>query len=464
MKRIKYYLATLTVCVLLFSSCSSSFFDINKDPNHPTEATPSLVLPSAVAGSAYVMGGYYMALGGFWSQQYAEAPSASQWAEWETYNLTESDFDRQFRSLYTDALYDYEYTRTSAAASSNWTYYSIATLMQAYTFQVLADLYDQIPFTEALQGTKFPQPHYVSGSVVYDSLLVRIDDAMSKDFTISTSQKTGNSDPVFNGDMSSWQQFANTLKLKIYLRYAKTNPTKYATAIKALLADNNFLNKDAAFSAFKAQETGYNPFFNTFMDRLAGNVVANNTLTNFLSNTGDPRLQKLFMPSVTGANYNGVATGASKSLSGQTINNYATPAMTGLSPVYFFSKEEVQFLIAEAQDRYGTAAAAQTAFTAGVQASFTSLGLSASNASLYTYNGLQSIMEQKWVAATNKNAIEAFFDFNRTGYPNFFTKSLTSILNGTNRPKRLFFPSSERQTNANTPAKVALDVPVWWAK
>jgi len=68
------------------------------------------------------------------------------------------------------------------------------------------------------------------------------------------------------------------------------------------------------------------------------------------------------------------------------------------------------------------------------------------------------------LASTNKRAIEAFFDFNRTGYPNFFSKSLTSIYNGTERPQRLFFPDSERKTNANTPAKVALTEKVWWAK
>jgi hypothetical protein len=86
----------------------------------------------------------------------------------------------------------------------------------------------------------------------------------------------------------------------------------------------------------------------------------------------------------------------------------------------------------------------------------------AADAKTYPYNGLKSIMEQKWVAAANKRGIESFFDFNRTGYPDFFSKSLTSVLNGTDRPKRLFFPDSERKSNSNTPAKVALNVKVWW--
>ena len=170
----------------------------------------------------------------------------------------------------------------------------------------------------------------------------------------------------------------------------------------------------------------------------------------------------MFVASVTGSAYKGIATGDNKNHSTETIKNYATPNVTSTSPVYFFSKEEVLFLIAEAQQRYGTASAAQTAFNSAINASLASFGLAA-GAVTYPYNGIQSIMEQKWIAQTNKNGIEAFFDYNRTGYPNFLSTSITSVLNGTDRPKRLFFPTSERNSNANTPAKVALTVPVWWA-
>lgn len=463
MKRIKYFIATLAASVLLLSSCSESFFDINVDPNNPAEATPALVLPSGISGSAYVFGGYYQALGAFWSQQYAQSPAASQWAEWESYNLTEDDFNRQFTLLYAGALYDYEYVRQNASETGNWKYYAISTLMQAYTYQVLVDLYDKVPFTEALKGDKILQPKYDDGRVVYDSLLARIDVAMSKDFAISSAQNPGSSDLIFGGDMAKWQKFANTLKLKIYLRYVNIDANLHKAKIEALLADNNFLTSDdAAFKAFKAEQTGYNPFFNTFVDRLGGNVIANTTLMGYLNDNTDPRKEKVFKASETGSSYASVVAGASQTATG-TIKNYATPNVANIAPVYFFTKEEALFLVAEAQERYGTSAAATAAFNAGVSASLTSNGLAA-DAITYPYNGLKSIMEQKWVAATNKRSIEAFFDYNRTGYPDFFTKSITSVLNGDDRPKRLFFPASERKSNTNTPAKVAITEKVWWGK
>ncbi|NWJ49390.1 MAG: SusD/RagB family nutrient-binding outer membrane lipoprotein [Bacteroidetes bacterium] len=464
MKRLKYNLAILVAGILMLSSCKDNFYDINVNPNNPSKATPALVLPSGLASTAFVMGGYYQALGGFWTQQYAEAPAASQWADWESYNLTEDDFDgRQFSTLYAGPLYDYEYVRKSASTSGNWSFYAISTLMQAYTFQVLADLYDKIPFTEALKGVTTIQPHYDNGSVVYDSLLARIDGAMAKDFTASSSKNPGASDVVFQGDMTKWQKFANTLKLKMYLRYVNVDPNKYKTQIQALLAANNFLTTDATFASFKAEQTGYNPFFNTFIDGLPGNVIANKTMVDFLTNASDPRLAKIYNASVNGTKYLGLATGDSKNHSNQSIKDYSTPNVGNVSPVYFFSKEETLFLIAEAQARYGNASDAQNTFNAAVNASLLSLGLTA-NAVTYPYNGIQSIMEQKWIASTNKRSLEAFFDYNRTGYPDFFTRSITSILNGNDRPKRLFFPASERKSNANTPAKVALTEKVWWGK
>jgi len=462
MKRIKYYIATLFISVMLLPGCSDSFFDINVDPNNPADVTPALSLPSGISGSAYVLGGYYLALGGYWSQQYAQAPAASQWLEWENYNLTEDDFNRQFTILYAGALNDYEYVRKNTSKTADWKYYSIATLMQAYTFQVLADLYDKVPFTEALKGSENLQPKYDNGELIYDSLIARIDNAISKDFSLSSVQAPGAEDLVFAGNMNKWTQFANTLKLKIYLRYVNKDPNKFKTQILALLTANNFLAEDAKITSFKAEQTGYNPFYNTFVDRLTGNINANKNLMDSLTVNNDPRKTKIFNASATGANYNAIVTGDSKNLSGKTIKDYATPNVGTVSPVYFFTKEEVLFLIAEAQARYGTPAAAETAYKSAVSASLVSLGLAA-DAIVYPYNGIKSIIVQKWIASTNKNNIEAFFDYNRTGYPSM-SESLTSTFNVGQRPKRLFFPDNERKTNPNTPAKVALYTPVWWAK
>jgi hypothetical protein len=462
MKRIKYYLSAVVLGALTLNSCSDSIYDINVDPNNPTTVVDTLVLPAALAQNAFVFGGYYQHLGAYWTQQYAQAPAASQWADLETYNLNNADYDRQFTTMYNGALIDYQYIRDYSAKKGNWSFYAIATLMQAYSFQVMADLYDQIPFREALQGNAFLQPHYDGGALIYDSLLVRIDDAMSKDFDALTVLAPGNNDLIFKGNMNSWAQFANTLKLKMYLRYVNVDPTKYTAEIQALLAENNFLTTDAAFSAFTSGINKANPFWNTFIDRLAGNVVLNNTLGDTLKALSDPRLALMFKASETGSTMNGMNTGTSLTVTG-TYKNFAMPAISATYPVYFFTAEESYFLQAEAEARYGSALKAQTLYENGVKKSLTRYGLAA-NAFTYPYNGVKSIIEQKWVASVNKTSIEAYFDLNRTGYPSFMRQSTTSVLLPGERPLRLFFPQSEKRTNANTPAQVALTTKVWWGK
>ena len=50
------------------------------------------------------------------------------------------------------------------------------------------------------------------------------------------------------------------------------------------------------------------------------------------------------------------------------------------------------------------------------------------------------------------------------GYvPGELTYSVTGTT-GTTFPKRLIFPDRTRRVNSNTPAEVAITVPVWWAQ
>ena len=476
----KRYINILFVALsLLVTSCSDSFFDINTDPNNPAAVTPNLVLPSAIGGSAYVIGGYYQAIGGFWSQHYAQSTGASQWASWEEYTLDEGDFDRQFQSIYSGTLMDCESIKKSTIASQDWSYYLIATLVQSYSFQVLADLYDQIPFSEALAGTSNLSPKYEKGKDVGDSLIKRIDAALAKDFTLSSvSTKTliGSSDLLFQGDLKKWIQFANSLKLKIYLRYVNADPTKYAAAIKALLVEDNFLQEDAKMTAFKNEENNRNPFYETFLDRLSGNVVASKTLMDKLQEEADPRLPFIFNPAATGNTQVGLGQGRYKEDQAiyATIKNLSTPNIAPIFPVYFFTAAEVWFLKAEAELRYGSASKAEVDYKNGIDASFSlygAIGASALYADGKPYafdktnieSGIKSIITQKWIAAANVRALESFFDKNRTGYPDIFVKSAVSTL-GTSYPQRLLFPLTERKSNSNTPALQRITEKVWWAK
>lgn len=488
--------------VILLMGCQKDFLDVNVDPNNPANSTVQLTFPAGVGSTAYVVGGYYQLLGGFWAQHWTQAIGAPQWREIDAYNLTSSDFDgRQWGELYSGALNDYKYVRNQARATGNWSYYLMATVMQAYTYQCLADLYDKIPFSDALNGVNGNlTPKWDNGSAVYDGLIVMINEALAHDYKTfkdannpnATSIQPGTDDIVFAGDMSKWEKFANTLKLKIYLRQCYARPTVAAAGIQALYTANApFLDADAKIMVFNNAENKRNPAYETFVDRLGGNVSTSYTIYSFLNVNGDPRLPALINKrQLTPQQYYCLYQGDYFNTTlpaNANIQNVSTPVLTPLDPVYFMSAAESYFLQAEAVERYSLPGGGKTLYQKGIDASFTRLGATGA-ATLYGVGGpyefptgkpfdtiLEKIITQKWVAMTNNQGLEAFIEQSRTHYPKVsavpasstsyvsgeFTISVNSST-GNLFPKRLLFPDSERRRNPNTPALQPIYTKIWW--
>ncbi|MDP4226253.1 MAG: SusD/RagB family nutrient-binding outer membrane lipoprotein, partial [Bacteroidota bacterium] len=290
---------SLLLLTVLSASCSKDWLDVNTDPNYASNATPELVFPSAVASTASVIGGQYNIMGSIWSQYWTQSNGANQYKDIDRYNMTTADFNNQFSRIYSGAFEDYKYVEEKAAASSNWSFYLMATVMEAYSYQMMADLYDQIPYTEACLGDKgVIHPHYDKGQVVYDSLIVKINKALAKPLNeLSTAQAA--QDFVFGGDLTKWAQFANTLKLKIYLRqmYAAGRESIVKKGIEDVFNDpNGFLDSDAAMTQFVDEDSKSNPTYEDNVRQLnvATNLRASTTLLFYLKDHGDSRLSKLF--------------------------------------------------------------------------------------------------------------------------------------------------------------------------
>ena len=159
--------------------------DINVDPNNPSidKATPELLLPSAIMSSAGQIGGEYAIVGGLWAQYYTQSATASQYRVIDAYNINSNlNNNLGYLELFRSALNDYKKIRELASAEGDWRFYLMATVMRAYTYQVLADIYDQVPYTEALQGATNLQPRFDDGYTIYKGLLAEIDTALSKNF------------------------------------------------------------------------------------------------------------------------------------------------------------------------------------------------------------------------------------------------------------------------------------------
>ena len=218
-----------------------------------------------------------------------------------------------------------------------------------------------------------------------------------------------------------------------------------------------------------------NPLYGSEVEYLGNsNLRASKTLFDYLFTNSDTRLDKIYSPGTGG--HKALAQGNYLALSTAYPNGILSSGkFTATDPVYFITTSESNFLQAEALVRYPTLTGdAKVKYDAGVKAAFTRVGLDGSafiaTSGAYDFSvvntsekKIEAIITQKWIASAIANPIEGYFDFNRTGYPTLFTVSVNSAI-GAKFPQRLLFAADERSRNPNTPAQVAIDVKVWWAK
>jgi len=460
----KKILTVILSLVLIFNMGCKKFLDINHSPNAVSDATLDMVLPAGIVASAYEIGGRYQVLGGIWAQHYTSYPGGPQYMAIESYNLGVSDFGGSWSSLYTNALNDLEYVKNKAAEQENWNYYLITTTMQVYTYQVLVDLYDEIPFSEALQ---MKPPKYDNAQTVYDGLIERLDEAINKYKNGGDAVKPGKEDLIFGGEMDKWLAFANTLKLKIFLRQTNIRPSVAELGIKAMYTNNDvFLSSDACMSDFVDQSDHSNPFYETEFKRFGNvNICASKTAVDYLKNNNDSRIGNYYQPLSEGGNeYEGNVQGRVR-VDG-AADPYSAPNVGGTNPVYFMTAEESMFLQAEAIARGWGTGDAEVLYVSAINENTVSTGYALYPSSGSIEDKVKAIITQKWISMINRQGLEAFFEHNRTGYPDFFTVSVTGVFTGSVKlPQRLLFPQSEIETNPdNVPTIKTVNTKVWWAK
>ncbi len=499
--KMKISILALLATVLTFNACQD-YLDVNHNPSATEESTLKLVFPAAVESTASVFGGSFMSLGAIWAQHWTSDINIPGYMGEDSYNIQAGDYSYDIYGwgyLYSATLMDYEWVKNKAVEEENWNYYLAATLMQCYVYQNMTDLWDKIAVSDALQ---VKPATFETGQQVYDILISRIDEALAKNYTKGVAKDMEQSDLVFHGDMNSWATFANTLKLKIYLRQRFARPEVALAGVNALY-DNGavFLTTDATFADFKDEAGKGNYWYEGAYRSGEGSLRASNTLLLYLERKGDPRLNGLFKAPEDG--HKGIWQGDYR----DNFDSYGTgepdfsrPVIEALDPVYFFSLSESKFMQAEAlMMRNAAPADVELLYKDAIYNNCIRYGIEKDSVDSYilhdTYAAFpvsgtkteqfEMLMFQKWIALANGQGLEAFFEHNRTNIPaespispgydgwnvatykaqylGQFTVSVQGVLAPPERfPKRLLFSATERSKNPNCPATVSMNVPVWW--
>ncbi len=497
-KRISIYAVTLLFVSLIISGCTKSWLDINKDPNNPEDATMELLFPAGVVSVASQAGGYYNLVGGFWAQYWTQSNASNQYKAIDQYSIDQSDFNANWREMYVGGLSDLQLTIDKATAEKNSTYFLMATVMQAYAWQVMTDFHGSIPYFEAFQGdteNRNTSPAYDTQELIYTDLIARIDKALDVEEYTELSELQASQDFLFQGNVTKWIQFANTLKLKMYLRLVDIKPTVAEAGIKKLYENGgNFLSEDAYLNVFIDEKNKDNPLFGSDKRNLnvASNLRVSSTIYRYLFVNNDPR-RTTIMTSTTATTVSMPQGGFNLTTALMNPTTCIVFKLAATDPVYFISEVESYLMQAEAIIRGWGTGDAKALYELAIEVDFVRRELAGQESTLIATGGvyeypvdgsfdqkLKSIIMAKWVAFMGKQCLEAFFEHNRTGYPEVstipawigsaanqdynggaFTYSMAGVTDG-KFPKRMIYPQSEVNLNKKMPGVVAITERVWW--
>lgn len=248
MKRYKLLYSSLFALLIAGTSLTSckDYLDVNDNPNYPVTTTMSALLPSACASTISQLGLYGDLMGDMWLQFTTQGNTTNQYNTLCNYSLTVTSYNGFFTNAYTNTLPDLKDVIAMAEQEEAWDYWVIAKVLTAYNYHMLADLYEDIPFTEALDQEKYPYPHYDDGrTVVYPGILSLLQEAIDKcpQAAEKSSSYIDTYDMFLEGDINKWRKFAKNLKLKVLVRDFDANKQ----AIQALLDENDFFRRRLCF-------------------------------------------------------------------------------------------------------------------------------------------------------------------------------------------------------------------------
>ncbi|MCC6928852.1 MAG: SusD/RagB family nutrient-binding outer membrane lipoprotein [Gemmatimonadaceae bacterium] len=411
----------------VLGACDSYFSGpgIDQNPNVPSQAAADQLFVGFQSFSTANMTGDNNRVIALFTQQMAG--TGRQWAGYDKYSITENDF--QWDSYYNGGgLVDLR--KVQDQVKGDKLYLGIAQVWEALIVGQLADMWGDIPYSDAL-GTS-STPSLDKQGDVYAKLQTLLDNAITNLNAGGTGP--GAADLVFGGAKAPWLQVARTLKARLYLHTAEGDNSAYAKALTETASGISSAAND--FTTYQSGTTGEQNQWFQFRIQRGTDIGASSLLVNLMKSRNDPRLTDYFSAGpaagdvIIGANPGEEDDGTFAWLSD------VRGAPDFRQPIVTFA--ENQLIRAEAQYRTGaTAAALQTlnAFraTVGLPA------LSVSGSALLT-----AIMEEKYVSLFQN--VEVWNDYKRTCYPN-----LTPVT-GTTIPARFLYGASERNSNPNIPS------------
>ncbi len=435
-----------------------------------------------------------------------------------------------FNRIYTSAIPPLNSILDVSRNGVNDAAYNVALIWKVWLMHRVTDIWGPVPYTAAGNGQE--EIPYESQKDVYYKMF---DDLTNATNTLKSElQKNpslnvfGVGDLIYNGDVSKWLKFANTLRLRLAIRISNIDPVKAQKEAEAAVANPLMeVNNDDALMAMNQLSSGGNgmPRMESFYQD-----IMSASMESLMKGYNDPRIDEYWSPvaynSVIDAagypevlkaqvgGYHGMANGFEQIQVNyfKSYSKYGPRFKDGkqlVTPVNIINSAETWFLKAEGAWRgWNMGGTAQSFYEKGIEISIKQWkGATFSSSTIASYinstalpvapedypyyhpamtnipvkfsgnkeEQYEQILTQKWLALF-PISFEAWAEYRRTRLPKIYPKKFSA--NALVNPSlgqiitRLPYTTDEKNTQ---PAQIAratemlggLDLettPLWWDK
>lgn len=468
----------------LFFGCTSSFDEVNTDPNNPkADIVPSTNI------LAYCL---QLASGNIFSSYFDLNEScgfSGQIALWMYnntgyYNFAPATNTTMWTGCYFVTSNLKAILEKEKEGSNMW---AVATIFQCQMFSIMSDRWGNIPYSDALKLEEgSTKPLYDKQSTIYPDLLKRLKKAV--EILDKSGDALGAGDVMLGGDITKWKKYGNSLRLRIAARIANIDATDARATFEEILGDPQKYpivdsNDDNVF--FLWNDEYPEPYAYIYQTH-PNDFGISKLMVETLKSLDDPRLSVYAKPTVNWTNasetdrktitkyegyQNGLQAYANVAVySGIGIRFMSTTSLTGFSP--WLRSCETYFAIAYAASKgWNVGMTQEEAYNKGVTLSLIENNCSDNDIAAYLsskakYDGTQEQLFTQWWISVYKNGMEAWSLFRMSGYPKGNIIAPDSYYPGHNTPPMCYgYPDSERTLNAdNCNAEAAAEIDYFWGK
>ena len=444
----------ILVLTTLLASCTKNFEDFNTDKKRPADVTGEALFSNAIKNLADQLTTPNVNLNIFnlWAQYWTETTYTDE-ANYDIVNRTIAD--NTYRAFYRDILEDLQKAsvlialeeatviNTQAAIDNKL---RVIDMIQAYCYQILVDVFGDVPYTEALDIENI-SPVYDDAATIYSNLITRVKADVSG-MTVDDGTNLGSADFIYDGDAEAWVKFGNTLLVKLGITLSDVNPSLAQTTVEDAYAGAFESGEDNANFPYLGSSPNTNQIYAELVLTGRNDFVGANTLVDMMNGLSDPRLPSYF--TTIDGEYLGGDYGESSPYS--QYSHVADHIKDPTFPGFLLTYDQLLFYLAEGAARgWSVGGSASELYTDAITASFDLWNagsaenyISSAGVAWDAANWKSLIGVQSWIAFYVRG-LEGYTQWRRFDVPTF--NIAPSIETESDIPVRFTYPINEQTLN-----------------